>query len=411
MKTQKIIVIGAGAAGLMAAGQAAARGADVVLLEKMSQCALKLAITGKGRCNITNAVLIREFEEYVRTNFRFLKHALYSFDNQETVKFFEDLGVKTVVERGNRVFPVTNRATDVCEALIKWNRDNGVRIFTNSAVAKLIVKDHKVVAVKTRQINNIPARIYEADKVIVATGGASYPRTGSNGEGYRLAESIGHTLVPIKAALVPLETVGNMAQKMQGVSLKNVRASVWVEGKKVAEEFGEMLFTHFGLSGPIIISLSKYAVNKSKVRVKVDLKPALDDKKLDARLLRDFADKSKQQMRTVLRGLLPAKMIQVCLEQTKIDAYKQAQQVVAEERKRLRLFLKNLEFEIKGARPIAEAIVTAGGVNIKEINSKTMASRIVENVYFAGEILDVDAETGGYNLQIAFSTGWLAGQD
>jgi predicted Rossmann fold flavoprotein len=299
----------------------------------------------------------------------------------------------------------------VCVALLQWNIDKGVNIHTHAPVSKLVIKDNRAVGVKTRGVGNIPARVYEADEIIMATGGASYPKTGSNGDGYRLAASIGHAIVPIKAALVPLETVGGMAQKMQGVSLRNVRASVWVDGKKVAEEFGEMLFTHFGLSGPIIISLSRYVVNTGKVKIKVDLKPALDEKKLDARLLRDFAQKSKQQMQTVLKGLLPAKMIPVCLEQTKIDSFKQAHQVNAEERKRLRIFLKNLEFEIKGTRPIAEAIVTSGGVSAKEVNSKTMASKIVENVYFAGEVLDVDGETGGYNLQIAFSTGWLAGQD
>ncbi|MFC1770940.1 NAD(P)/FAD-dependent oxidoreductase [Candidatus Margulisiibacteriota bacterium] len=407
--------MGGGASGLMAAGQAALGGADVVLLEKMSRPAVKLSITGKGRCNITNAQPIEDFNKHIRTNFRFLKHALYSFSNQDTIKFFNELGIKTITERGGRVFPASGKAVDICDALVKWSKNLGVKIFTNSCVDKLVFKQDKLIGVQTRAFARLPSKVYQADSVIIATGGASYPKTGSTGVGYKLSASIGHTIEPILAALVPLEVSGDEVCSLQGLSLRNIKASLWIDGRKSAEKFGDMLFTHFGLSGPVIISLSRYAVEaidqNKKVMISIDLKPALDEQKLDARILRDIAESPKKKIYGFLKGLLPLKMINFCLDKTRIPELKHANQLLSAERKRLRIFFKCLEFVIPSYRPLSEAIITKGGVNVHEVNNKTMASKLNKEVYFAGEVLDVDADTGGYNLQIAFSTGWLAGRN
>jgi len=404
-----VIVIGAGPAGIMAAGQAARRGADVLLIEKMDRPACKLRITGKGRCNLTNLAPISDFIQHFGRNGRFLHQSFARFFTTDLISFFEDLGVPTVVERGGRVFPASQHAQDIVESLVTWLDRNCVTQQMHASVAALIITGGQVVGVRLADGRN-----YSADAVVIATGGASYPGTGSTGDGYRLAESVGHSIIPIRPALVPLETSGDIAPALQGLSLRNVAVKLLIDGKCAADGFGEMLFTHFGISGPIILTLSKVAVdalrNHHKVGVSIDLKPALDEQTLDARLLRDINTYNKRQFRTLLKELLPRKLIPICIDLTGIPADKPAHQITATERKRLLDWLKSFQLDVIRHRPLAEAIVTAGGVNTQEIDPRTMASRLVEGLYFAGEILDIDADTGGYNLQAAFSTGWLAGQ-
>ncbi len=408
MPKRRVIVVGGGASGLMAAGQAAEMGAETLLLEKMHRPGRKLRITGKGRCNLTNAAPLSEFIAHFGPNGRFLRQAFSRFFTEDLVAFFETLRVRTVTERGGRVFPVSNQAQDVVDALVRWTNRRGVTIKTQAPVERLVVEGERVVGVQTS------GGFFPADAVIVATGGASYPGTGSTGDGYRLAESVGHTVIPIRPALVPLETVGDVAPRLQGLSLRNVSVCVRIDGKKRAEAFGEMLFTHFGVSGPIILSLSGRIVDALRqgqgVRLSIDLKPALDERKLDARLLRDLDAHGKRQFRVLLKDLLPSKLIPVCIDLTSISSYKVGHQITAKERKRLRVWLKDFCLEVSGHRPLEEAIITSGGVSTREIDPRTMASRLVQGLYFAGEVLDVDADTGGYNLQAAFSTGWLAGQ-
>ncbi len=408
MTERGVIVIGGGAAGLMAAGQAAELGAETLLLEKMKRPGNKLRITGKGRCNLTNVTPLSEFIAHFGPNGRFLRQAFSRFFTPELVAFFEELGVRTVTERGGRVFPASDRAQDVVDALVRWVGERGVTLRTRSPVKQLLVEGGRVVGVR------VAKRVYRADGVIVATGGVSYPATGSTGDGYRLAASVGHSIVPLRPALVPLETAGDVAPRLQGLSLRHVTVRVWVNGKKQAEAFGEMLFTHFGLSGPIILSLSGRVVDALRqgqgVVLAIDLKPALDEHKLDVRLLRDLDMHGKQQFRTLLEALLPRKLIPVCIDLTSISPHKMGHQITAQERRRLRTWLKDFRLEVTGYRSFAEAIITAGGVDTREIDPRTMASRLVEGLYFTGEVLDVDADTGGYNLQAAFSTGWLAGR-
>jgi hypothetical protein len=382
----------------------------------------KLRITGKGRCNLTNVAPLSDFIAHFGPNGRFLRQAFSRFFTPDLVAFLEGLTVPTVTERGGRVFPASQEATDVVDALVRWVRERGVTVQTRSPVERLLVEGERVTGVRMAR-NQVPGekpgvssskRLYRADAVIVATGGASYPATGSTGDGYRLAESVGHTVVSIRPALVPLETAGDVAPRLQGLSLRNVTVRLWVDGKKQGELFGEMLFTHFGLSGPTVLSQSRQAVDALRlghsVRISIDLKPALDERKLDARLLRDLDAHGKQQFRTLLKGLLPRKLIPVCLDLTGISPEKLAHQITAQERKRLRAWLKDFRLQVTGHRSFAEAIITAGGVDTREVDPRTMASRLVEGLYFAGEVLDVDADTGGYNLQAAFSTGWLAGR-
>jgi len=420
MTEHQVIVVGGGAAGLMAAGQAAELGADTLLLEKMDRPGRKLYITGQGRCNLTNVAPLSEFITHFGPNGRFLHQAFSRFFTSELVAFFERLGVRTVTERGRRVFPASGRAHDVVDALIWWVSKRGATLRTRSPVEGLLVEGGRVVGVQVARASSqktstglLRANV-RADAVIVATGGASYPATGSTGDGYRLAESVGHTIVPIRPALVPLETAGDVAPRLQGLSLRNVTVRVWVNGKKRAEIFGAMLFTHFGLSGPIILSLSRQVVDALRlgqdVTLSIDLKPVLDEHTLDARLLRDLDAHGKRQFHTLLRGLLPRKLIPVCMDLTSISPDKVGHQITAQERKRLRTWLKDFRLEVTGYRSFTEAIVTAGGVDTREVDPRTMASRLVEGLYFAGELLDVDADTGGYNLQAAFSTGWIAGR-
>jgi hypothetical protein len=407
MTGHRMIVIGAGPAGLMAAGQAAGLGAEVVLLEKMDRPGRKLALTGQGRCNLTNVAPPDEFLAHF--NGRFLRQAFHRFSSMDLIAFFQSLGVQTVTERGGRVFPAGEDAQEVVDALAGWAKRQGVALRTGAPVGQLLVKEARITGVQTADGVQFPAHA-----VIVATGGASYPGTGSTGDGYRLARSVGHTLVPIRPALVPLTTAGNVAPRLQGLSLRNVNVSVWVEGKRQAVAFGEMLFTHFGVSGPIILTLSKGVVDalrrRQKVVLSIDLKPALDEAKLDARLLRDLDTHGKRQFQTYLKELLPTTLIPVCIDLTGIPADKPAHQITAQERGRLRQWLKDFRLDVSGHVPLAAAIVTAGGVDTGEVDPRTMASRLIEGLYFAGEVLDVDADTGGYNLQAAFSTGWVAGR-
>ncbi|HEY70031.1 MAG TPA: NAD(P)/FAD-dependent oxidoreductase [Anaerolineae bacterium] len=424
MIKHRVIVVGGGASGLMAAGQAAASGAETILLEKMDRPGRKLSITGKGRCNLTNIATIDDFIAHFGRNGRFLRRAFARFFSHELMTFLEARGVQTVTERGGRVFPASGDAHQIVEALVSWGREVGVRMATGVRVERLVVEKGRVSGV---MLAAVPAgglaaaeradrskRMQPADAVILATGGASYPATGSTGDGYRMAEEVGHTLVPIRPALVPLETDGNTASKLQGLSLRNVSVSLVFDGRKGAQAFGEMLFTHFGVSGPIILTLSRRVVDALRegrqVAISIDLKPALDEKKLDARLLRDLDAYGKRHFRTLLKGLLPHKLIPVCVEQTKIAADRRAHQLTSDERRRLRDWLKDFRLLVTGHRPLAAAIITAGGVSTREVDPRSMASRLVKGLYFAGEVLDIDADTGGYNLQAAFSTGWVAGR-
>ena len=423
MRDHQVIVVGGGPAGLMAAGQAAELGARTLLLEKMERPGRKLRITGKGRCNMTNIAPLSDFIAHFEPNGRFLYQAFSQFFAPDLVAFFETLGLRTVTERGGRVFPASDQARDVVDCLVSWARRSGVTIRTKSPVSRLVVEEGRVIGVEVSQFVSRPGeangqppagRIFRADAVIVATGGASYPATGSTGDGYRFAQAVGHTIVPIRPALVPLETAGDVAPRLQGLGLRNVGVRMCVDGKPQADEFGEMLFTHFGVSGPVILSVSRQAVDAvragRRVTLSVDLKPALDERKLEARLLRELDAHGKRQSRTLLKRLLPSKLIPVCIDLTGIPPDKPGHQITAQERLRLRKWLKGFQLEVVGHRSLDEAIITAGGVDTREVDPRTMASRFVESLYFAGELLDVDSDTGGYNLQAAFSTGWVAGR-
>jgi predicted Rossmann fold flavoprotein len=416
MRSFRIIVIGAGPAGLMAAGQAALLGADVLLLEKMNRPGLKLGITGKGRCNLTNIGALSDTIAHFGPNGSFLRQAFSRFFNSDLIAFFEDLGVPIVTERGGRVFPESGKAHDIVAALVKWNKSCGVTLKTRSQVESLLTEEGRVAGVRVKKFSRDKAlddKVYGARAIIITTGGASYPATGSTGDGYLLAQSVGHRLVPVRPALVPLETEGDTAKGLIGLGLKNVRIRLLIDEKRCAEAFGEMLFTGFGVSGPVILSLSRLAVNAlmsgQTVALSIDLKPALDEARLDARLIRDLDSYGRQLFRSILKQLLPAKLIPVCIALTGIPADKLAHQITSEDRKRLRGWLKDFRLKVTGFRPFTEAIVTAGGIDLKEVDPRTMESRLAEGLYFAGEILDLDADTGGYNLQAGFSTGWVAG--
>ncbi len=414
MPKRHVIVIGAGAAGLMAAGQTAAppsrgRGAETLLLEKMDRPGVKLRITGQGRCNLTNADPIQEMVRHYPAGEHFIRPALYRFSNEALRAFFAGLGVPTEVQRGGRVFPVSEDARDVVAALVRWVDGQGVTLRTLSPVASLLIDGSRVAGVQTAD-----GRAYRADSVIVATGGASYPSTGSTGDGYALALSVGHTIVPIRPALVPLETAGDIAPRLEGLSLRNVNISVWIDRRKETEAFGEMVFTGYGVSGPIILTLSRRIVDAlrrgRRATLAFDLKPALDHPTLDARLLDEIATSPKRHLQNMLKELLPSKLVPVCLDLVGLRAHARAHEITADERKRLRTWLKDFRLGVTDYRPLKEAIVTAGGVDTSEVDPHTMASRLKEGLYFAGEVLDVDGETGGYNLQAAFSTGWVAGR-
>lgn len=398
---KRIAVIGGGAAGLMAAGTAHAAGAEVILFEKNKKLGRKLAITGKGRCNVTNACSENEFLSNVVTNPRFLYSAINAFSSDDTQSFFEGRGVSLKVERGNRVFPVSDRAYDIVDSL-------------GSYASKVKIVHEKVTDVKATPegITGVTAggAFYPADAVIVCTGGVSYPLTGSDGDGYRFAEKLGHTVVSPRPALVPIDTFERY--DLAGLSLKNVKLTLSLNGKKVYSELGEMLFTHTGISGPLVLTASSY-MNKAAVtdyKISIDLKPALDQNTLDKRLLSDFEKYSHKNFDNSLGDLLPIRLIPVIIKLSGIDEKKKVYEITKEERLKLLMLLKDFPLSPKNFRPIEEAIVTAGGVSVKEIDPRTMESKIIPGLYFAGEVIDVDALTGGFNLQIAFSTAFLAAQ-
>ena len=399
----KIAVIGGGAAGMMAAGTALGYGAEVTVFESTDRLGKKLAITGKGRCNVTNNCTREEFLENVTKNGRFLYAALSAFTCEDTMTFFESLGVGLKTERGRRVFPESDKAIDIVNALRQYC--SGARIIHHkvSSVTKTD-EDFTVTAGKTQ---------HSFDKVIIATGGKSYPLTGSDGSGYKLSMKLGHSVTELIPSLIPLVSHSPLCREMQGLSLKNVKISIKDEADRVIyTDFGEMMFAHFGVTGPVILSASAHirSYDITKLKLCIDLKPALDEKTLDARLLSDFAKKSNKDLINALGDLLPSKMIEPFISLSGIDGRKKVNSITKEERKALLYTLKSFEIPLDGYRPIEEAIVTSGGVEIKEITPKTMESKLHNGLYFCGEVIDVDAYTGGYNLQIAFSTGYLAGK-
>ncbi len=403
----KVIVIGGGPAGIMAAGVAAGRGRDVLLLEKNSKLGKKLLISGKGRCNITNDTDVEGLIENTPGNGNFLYSAFYTFSNQDLIDFFNQKGLRTKVERGGRVFPESDSSRDVLNTLMDFLKSNGVKINTDKAVTEILVQDNKVTGVRLADESTI-----EAESVILAVGGMSYPGTGSTGDGYEMMRKLGHTVTALKPSLVPLITKEEWIPDLQGLSLKNVAVSFKNnKGKEIYSDFGEMIFTHFGVSGPVILSASRHLLSYDfkNVDLFLDLKPALTLEKLDERVQRDFDKYSRKQYKNSLDDLLPQKFIPVIIKLSEINPEKPVHQITKDERKRLVSLLKCLKITINGARPIKEAIVTAGGVKTSEINPSTMESKKISGLFLAGEVIDVDAYTGGFNLTIAFSTGYLAG--
>lgn len=407
--SNKVIVIGAGAAGLIAAGKAAERGREVLLLEKNGRVGWKLLISGKGRCNITNNTDIEGLIQNIPGNGNFLYSAFYNFSNEDLMNLLEAEGLQLKVERGGRVFPVSDKAQDVVDTMRRFAEGRGAKIQLNSTVDTVLMENGTVTGVKLKN-----GSILEAASVILATGGVSYPKTGSTGDGYIMAGELGHTVTPLKPSLIPLLAAGKTAGELQGLSLRNVAITIMDrKGRKVYGDFGEMLFTHFGVSGPLILSASRHILpyGYKDVKLLIDLKPALDEETLDSRIQRDFEKYSRKQFKNSLEELLPQKMIPVIIELSGIPEDKPVNQITKDERHKLIELLKNFTLEITGSRPISEAIVTAGGVRTSEINPSTMESKLVKGLYFAGEIIDVDGYTGGFNLTIAFSTGCLAGMN
>ena len=413
----KIVVVGGGPAGMMSAITAAENGNEVTIIEKMPMFGKKLLITGKGRCNITSSLYMSEFIKNTPGNGKFLYSAFQNYTNQDIIEFLRKQGLEVKEERGNRIFPITDKSVDVLNCFKKKIHELKIKYKLNTKVEKILIKNNEVLAVRTDR------EIIHTDKVILATGGKSYPLTGSTGDGYKIAKDIGHTIIPIKPSLVPMEVYEKeMCKKLQGLSLRNVEVKIVDNDRKkiVYEDFGEMIFTHFGISGPTILSGSAhlvkykdidYLLQKKYIQLKIDLKPALTEEQLDDRILRDFNEFKNKQFKHSLDKLLPQKMIPVIIELSKIDENKKVNEITKEERKRLVFLLKNFIITIKNFRPVEEAIITCGGINTKEIDPKTMESKIIKGLYFAGEIIDVDSYTGGFNLQIAYSTGYTAGMN
>ena len=403
--SKRIVVVGGGPAGMMAAITAAEKGAAVTLLEPNERLGKKLNITGKGRCNVTNDAGLETLLANVPGNGKFLYSAFSRFDGRDTIAFFQGLGLPLKTERGNRVFPVSDRAFDVSAALERRLKALKVRLVRDRAVS-LEIGDEGVLGVKGERGE------YPADSLILATGGVSYPATGSTGEGHRMAAAAGHTVTPLRGSLVPLREKGNTCGRMQGLSLRNVELTVLENGKKIYTDFGEMLFTHFGVSGPLILSASAHMrhFEKKEYRLLIDLKPALDEPTLDKRLLSDFEKHANSDFANALKDLLPQKLIPVMVELCGIPAHQKVHEITREQRRELLRLLKAFPVEIAGPCPVTDAIVTAGGIKIREINPTTMESKVVKGLYFAGEIIDVDAYTGGFNLQIAWATGRAAGE-
>lgn len=463
----QVIIIGGGPAGMLAAISSARNGNKVTILEKMDMLGKKILVTGKGRCNITSSLPIDDFIKNIPGNGMFMYSSFSNFDNQDILNILKDEGVETKIERGNRIFPVSDKADDVRKALIRVVKKLGVNIILNAKVKEILVKEEEDFILKEKEqkdislkkecdevknkkmdgdnntknniIDKIGKKVYGvraiingkeetilADKVILATGGKSYPGTGSTGDGYELAQNVGHSITKIRPSLVPLTVKDNISlklcQKMQGLSLRNVSIKFidTNKNKVIYEDFGEMLFTHFGISGPVILSASAHLLRYKKIDellkagkiiLSIDLKPALSKEKLDERVLRDFKEEKNKEFKNSLDKLLPKKMIDVVIQLSEINPEKRVNEITKSERENLVKVLKGLEIEISGFRPIEEAIITSGGINIKEINPKTMESKLVHGLFFAGEIIDVDAYTGGFNLQIAYSTGYTAGLD
>ena len=412
----KVAIIGGGPAGMLSAITAKEKGHDVIILEKNNQLGKKLLITGKGRCNITSSLNIDEFIKNIPGNGKFLYSAFKRYTNADIIDFLKKEGLDVKEERGNRVFPVTDKSLDVLKCFTKKIKELGINVKYNENVQEIIInQNNEIQGVKTQN------GIIKADKVILATGGKSYPLTGSTGDGYVLAKKLGHTVTKIKPSLVPLEIYEkSICKQLQGLSLKNVKIRLEDEAKNknIYEDFGEMLFTHFGVSGPIILSSSAHLVRykevekllkEQKIKLTIDLKPALTEEKLNERILRDFSEEKNKEYKNSLNKLLPQKLIPIILEKSGIRYNKKVNEITKEERLKIVKLLKNFELKIQNFRPIDEAIITSGGINIKEINPKTMQSKIIPGLYFAGEIIDVDGYTGGFNLQIAYSTGYVAG--
>ncbi|WP_032121620.1 NAD(P)/FAD-dependent oxidoreductase [Clostridium amazonitimonense] len=400
---KKIIVIGAGPAGLMAAIKASEKGL-VYLVDGNEKIGKKLYITGKGRCNVTNAKSIGDFFDYIPGNPEFLYSSLYTFTNEDVMSFLESLGVALKVERGDRVFPESDKSSDIIRAFHKELDKRGVNVLLNSKVKDIKHKDKIINSIVLEDGTEL-----NGDYFILATGGVSYPQTGSTGDGYKFSKKLGHNIIEPKPSLVPIDIKQQWVKELQGLSLKNIELSIIKDKKVLFKDFGEMLFTHFGISGPIVLTASRFIKNKEGYKVKIDLKPSLDESTLDKRIQKDFIKYINKDFKNSLEDLLPNKLIPIIIKLSDIEPEKKVNAITKEERKKLVYILKNMELDVKGLRPIAEAIVTAGGVDTLEIDPSTMKSKVVKNLYFAGEVIDVDAFTGGYNVQIALSTGYLAG--
>jgi len=403
-----VIVVGAGPAGMMAAGQAAKSAASVLLLEKTDAVGKKLSITGQKRCNLTNTIDLAGFIGHFGRNGQFLRQSFHRFFRAELLAFFTELGVETEVERGGRIFPSNGDAAFVTERLLDWVKNTGVHLITGQHVHQILVKDRRVTGIHIKQDQTICSR-----SAILCTGGATYRGTGSTGDGYRMAQAVGHTIIPLRPALVPMKTNGDLAQRMQGLPLRNIRMQVFFSGTRAIDAFGEMLFTHFGISGPIVLTHSGEMVDALRggkaVKIAIDLKPALDHGQLDQRLVRELNDGGKQYIRTMLKHLLPHKMIPVCCEECQVPFDKPCHQIKAEERKRMVEWMKSLELTVSAPLSMESGMVTMGGIALDEIDSRTMMSKKINGLYFAGEVMDLAADTGGFNLQAAFSTGYVAG--
>ena len=403
----KVIVVGGGAAGMFAAYFAAQNGHTVTLLEKNEKLGKKIYITGKGRCNITNSSDMEVLFQNVMSNRKFLYSAFYSFDNQRVMSFFENHGLEIKVERGNRVFPVSDHSSDVIQTLAKALKQVGVRVMLHTEVSRLLVEEDRIAGVGLKDHTKM-----EADAVVLATGGMSYPSTGSTGDGYRFASETGHKLVPCTPSLVPFECKEAWIKELQGLSLKNTAITIFNGKKKLYEDFGEMLFTHFGVSGPMILSASGFIPAKqlqNELQLVMDLKPALTEEQLDKRVLRDFEENINKVFKNVVGKLLPSKLVPIIIDLCGIPEAKKVNEISREERQRFVHLVKHLSCTITGVRGWNEAIITKGGVSVKEINPSTMESKKIKGLFMCGELLDLDALTGGYNLQIAWSTGYLAG--
>lgn len=405
---RKIIIIGGGAAGLIASATAAGRGEDVTVIEKNSRPARKVMITGKGRCNVTNACFdLDDLINSVVTNKRFMYSAFSSFMPYDTIALIEKMGVPTKIERGNRVFPESDKAVDIVDALVKNAKQNGVK-FIEGTVTSFNTENNVI-----KSVNLDDGTVVDGDAFAICTGGLSYQSTGSTGDGYRLAESVGHSITDIEPALISLVASNGFVPKLQGLSLRNISIKLLDGEKEIYSDFGEMLFTHYGVSGPVILSASSHMTHPKEhnYKIVIDLKPALDEQTLDKRIQRDFAENTNKDFINSLSKLLPNKLIPVIVKLSGIEPSEKVNQITKVQRQNLVSLLKNFTVNISDFRPINEAIITSGGVDVKEINPKTMGSKIVDNLYFAGEVIDVDAYTGGFNLQVAFSTGYLCGMN